>query len=72
MSKKGSVTMMVMADGIERVLTLKEVYFAESVKCNLIPYGNLDKKGYSLGYYGAQRVLADRNSGQVAFDEELV
>ncbi|CAI5701697.1 unnamed protein product [Peronospora effusa] len=43
-SKKGSVTMMVMAGGIERVLTLKEVYFAEGVKCNLISYGNLDKR----------------------------
>ncbi|CAI5714762.1 unnamed protein product [Peronospora farinosa] len=71
-SKKGSVTMMVMAGGIERVLTLKEVYFAEGVKCNLISYGNLDEKGYSLGYNGAQRVLADRNYGQVAFDVELI
>ncbi|CAI5700373.1 unnamed protein product [Peronospora effusa] len=70
--KKGSVTMMVVAGGIERVLTLKEVYFAEGVKCNFISYGNLDEKGYSLEYNNAQRVLADKNSGQFSFDVEKI
>ena len=47
-SKKGLVTMMVMAGGIKRVLTLKEVYFAEGVKCNLMSYGIWMKRATHL------------------------
>ena len=47
-SKRGTVTINVLACGVERVLTLTDVYFAEGVKHNLISYGILDRKGTHL------------------------
>ena len=48
------------------------VYYAEEVKHNMIFYGSLDKKGYTLGYNGSQRVLSHKVSGDVAFDIDLI
>ena len=71
-SKRGTVTINVLACGVERVLTLTDVYFAEGVKHNLISYGILDRKGYTLGYNDTQRVLSNTLTGAVDFDVQLV
>ena len=48
------------------------VYYAKGLTHNLISYGILDKKGYSLTRRGGQRVLTSIDGKDVAFDVDLM
>lgn len=70
-TKKGAVTLLVSACGVEQTDRLTDVYYARNVVHNLISYGQLDKKGYVLTQKSGRRVVAARDGGKVAFDVEL-
>lgn len=68
---KGSVVLKFIAQGVTKQITLTEVYYASGITQNLISYGVLDGKGYTLGLRGNQRVLENKVTGNVVFDVEL-
>ncbi|ETO84786.1 hypothetical protein F444_01317, partial [Phytophthora nicotianae P1976] len=70
-TKKGTVSLRVTACGAERTVKLTDVYYAAGVIHNLISYGKLDEKGYTLTYKGGRRVVAAKVDGSVAFDVHL-
>uniref|UniRef100_A0AAV1UPH6 Retrovirus-related Pol polyprotein from transposon TNT 1-94-like beta-barrel domain-containing protein n=1 Tax=Peronospora matthiolae TaxID=2874970 RepID=A0AAV1UPH6_9STRA len=48
LSKVGSVRLSVVANGQEKTVKLTNVYYSPSLARNIISYGKLDQKGYSL------------------------
>eukprot|EP00644_Phytophthora_capsici_P019022 jgi/Phyca11/50355/gw1.420.4.1 len=64
-TKRGTLTLRVQACGKEQTVKLVDVYYAENVVHNLISYGTLDKKGYTLTERCGRRVLAAKNGGRV-------
>lgn len=70
-TKKGNVVLKVMDLDVVKNITLTEVYYASGLTQNLISYGVLDVKGYTLGTRGSQRVLENKTNGNVIFDVEL-
>ncbi|ETP42501.1 hypothetical protein F442_10589 [Phytophthora nicotianae P10297] len=70
-TKRGTLTLRVTACGREKILKLTDVYFAAGVVHNLISYGKLDDKGYTLTYRNGRCVVAGKNGGTVAFDVGL-
>lgn len=69
-TKKGSVTLRDTACGAEQTVKLTEVYYMYSVGVvhNLILYGLLDKKSYTLDRMSGRRGVVERSNGRVAFD----
>ncbi|KAE9302953.1 hypothetical protein PF001_g13775 [Phytophthora fragariae] len=70
-SMKGTKTLRVKACGKEQTVRLVDVYYAANVVHNIISYGKMDRKGYVLAERGGRRVLAAKDGGRVAFDEDL-
>lgn len=68
LSKVGSVRISVMANGQEKTVKLTDVYYSPILACNIISYGKLDQKGYSLKYSNGKRSIARRRDDQVALD----
>nr|BAP68978.1 RxLR effector candidate protein [Hyaloperonospora arabidopsidis Emoy2] len=71
-TKKGSVTLILTAMGQRHVVTITDVYYAHGLKHNLISYGTLDQKGYTLASRGTQRVLTSADGKHVIFDVDLM
>ncbi|KAG2858894.1 hypothetical protein PC129_g7246 [Phytophthora cactorum] len=67
-TKKGTLTLLVTACGKTKSVKLTDVYYAASVMHNLISYGKLDEKGYTLTHRNGQRVIAAKVGSDVAFD----
>ncbi|KAG2996003.1 hypothetical protein PC121_g20295 [Phytophthora cactorum] len=67
-TKKGTLTLLVTACGKTKSVKLTDVYYAASVLHNLISYGKLDEKGYTLTHRNGQRVMAAKDGSDVAFD----
>ena len=61
-----------LAGGKERVIRLTDVYYASGVRHNLISYGILDKKGYTLCFADGKRVVMDKATENVVFDVDMV
>lgn len=70
-TKKGSVTLQVTACGAVQTVKLPGVYYAKGVIHSLISHGQQDRKGFVLALRDGRRVVAARDSGQVAFDVKL-
>ena len=71
-TKKGSVTLILTAMGQRRVVTITDVYYAHGLNHNLLSYGVLDQKGYTLARRGTQRVLTSADRKHVIFDIDLM
>ncbi|GMF60956.1 unnamed protein product [Phytophthora fragariaefolia] len=66
-TKRGTLTLMVTANGIARTVKFTNVYYAENVVHNLLSYGQLDQKGYSLMRKNGRRFVAAHGGEDVAF-----
>ncbi|GMF47391.1 unnamed protein product [Phytophthora fragariaefolia] len=61
-TKRGTLTLRVTAGGEPRTVKLTNVYYAENVVHNLISFGQLDQKGYSLMRKDGQRIVATHDA----------
>ncbi|KAG3241317.1 hypothetical protein PI124_g13811 [Phytophthora idaei] len=68
---KGTLPVKVKACGNARTVLLTDTYYAAGVAHNLISYGKLDEKDYTLAYKDGKRVMAAKTDGSVALDVEL-
>ncbi|GMF53363.1 unnamed protein product [Phytophthora fragariaefolia] len=71
-TKKVTLTLRVMACGEERTVKLVDVYYAENVVYNLISYGTLSRKGFTLAERGCRRVLTGKNGGREDTPEAIM
>jgi hypothetical protein len=70
-TKRGTLTLQVTACGKPQTVKFTNVFYAENVVHNLLSYGQLDQKGYSLLRRNGRRLVAAHDGGHVAFDVEL-
>ena len=61
-----------LANSEKQTLRLTGVYCASGVRHNLISYGILDKKGYTLGFAQGKRVVKYKSTNRVDFDVAMV
>ena len=71
LTRVGSVSLKVVARGIESTVVLTDVYVARRLSKNIVSYGKLEIKGFALVYDLKGRALEQRNDGAVAFDVEM-
>ena len=68
LTQVGSVRLRIMAEDVERVVTLTDVSLALQLSCNIMSFGNLEQKGFKLSYRSGARSVVRRSDGAVAFD----
>ena len=56
------------AEGVERVVTLSDVFLATQLACNIMSLANMEKKSFKLSYNGGSRSLVHRRDKANAFD----
>ena len=58
-----SVRLRVMAEGVERVVTLTDIFLAPKLSCNIMSFGKLEQKGFKIPYSSGARSLVRRSDG---------
>ena len=58
----------VIANGGEETVALTDIYLAPCLETNIVSYGKIEMKRFTLVYDGAKRLLTRRSDGAVAFD----
>ena len=62
---------MIIGRGVESTVMLTDVYLAPRLAKNIVSYGKLERKGFTLVYDGEKRALARRSDGVIAFDASM-
>uniref|UniRef100_A0AAV1TKU7 CCHC-type domain-containing protein n=1 Tax=Peronospora matthiolae TaxID=2874970 RepID=A0AAV1TKU7_9STRA len=70
-TRVGSVHIEFLARGAEAVVTLTDVYLAPRLAKNIVSYGKLANKRFTLVHSGHKRSLARCRDGAVAFDATI-